>query len=145
MSEKPPATARTSAKSKAASKPASKPAKSRGAKASADKASAGKSVAARLSTEKLMSVLVGPHLSEKSSGLAERLKQFVFKVRRDADKSDIKRAVELMFDVKVTAVQVVNCMGKAKRFGRSPGRRQDWKKAYVTLAEGQDIDFLGAQ
>lgn len=104
-----------------------------------------KSLAARLSAEKLMSVLVGPHLSEKSSGLAERLKQFVFKVRTDADKSDIKRAVELMFEVKVTAVQVVNCRGKAKRFGRSPGRRQDWKKAYVTLAEGQDIDFLGAQ
>jgi len=115
------------------------------AKSAAGKPAAGKSVAARLSTEKLMSVLIGPHLSEKSSGLAERLKQFVFKVRRDADKSDIKRAVELMFEVKVTAVQVVNCMGKAKRFGRSPGRRQDWKKAYVTLAEGQDIDFLGAQ
>ena len=102
-------------------------------------------MAARLSTEKLMSVLIGPHLSEKSSRVAERLKQFVFKVRRDADKGDIKRAVELMFDVKVNAVQVMNCMGKAKRFGRSPGRRQDWKKAYVTLAEGQDIDFLGAE
>jgi large subunit ribosomal protein L23 len=124
-----------------AGKPA-KPAKP--AKPSAGKSAAGKSLAARLSTEKLMSVLIGPHLSEKSSGLAERLKQFVFKVRRDADKSDIKRAVELMFEVKVTAVQVVNCMGKAKRFGRSPGHRQDWKKAYVTLAEGQDIDFLGA-
>ena len=119
--------------------------KSGGAKSLPGKSAAGKSVAARLSTEKLMSVLIGPHLSEKSSGLAERLKQFVFKVRRDADKSDIKRAVELMFDVNVTAVQVVNCMGKAKRFGRSPGRRQDWKKAYVTLAKGQDIEFLGAQ
>ena len=119
--------------------------KSGGARSLPGKSAAGKSVAARLSTEKLMSVLIGPHLSEKSSGLAERLKQFVFKVRRDADKSDIKRAVELMFDVNVTAVQVVNCMGKAKRFGRSPGRRQDWKKAYVTLAEGQDIEFLGAQ
>ncbi len=102
-------------------------------------------LAARLSAEKLMSVLIGPHLSEKSSGLAERLKQFVFKVRRDADKPAIKKAVELMFNVEVTAVQVVNCMGKAKRFGRSPGRRQDWKKAYVTLVEGQDIDFLGAE
>ena len=109
------------------------------------KPGAGTSVAAKLSNEKLMSVLVGPHLSEKSSRIAERLKQFVFKVRRDADKSEVKRAVELMFDVKVTAVQVVNVMGKAKRFGRSPGRRQDWKKAYVTLAEGQDIDFLGAE
>jgi large subunit ribosomal protein L23 len=66
-------------------------------------------------------------------------------VRRDADKADIRRAVELMFDVKVTNVRVVNVSGKAKRFGRSPGRRQDWKKAYVTLAEGQDIDFLGAE
>jgi large subunit ribosomal protein L23 len=119
------------------------PAKAKGAPAG--KTGAGTSVAARLSNEKLMSVLVGPHLSEKSSRIAERLKQFVFKVRSDAGKSDVKRAVELMFDVQVTAVQVVNCMGKAKRFGRSPGRRQDWKKAYVTLAPGQDIDFLGAE
>lgn len=143
---------------KAATKPAAKKAKaprksaaksgtakSGTAKSGADKAGAGLSVAARLSKEKLMSVLVGPHLSEKSSRLNERLKQFVFKVRRDADKPEIKRAVELMFDVQVTAVQVVNTMGKAKRFGRSPGRRQDWKKAYVTLAEGQEIDFLGAE
>ncbi len=122
----------------------SKVAKPRASRTAAEKAAAGKSLAARLNNEKLMTVLVGPHLSEKSSRLAERLKQFVFKVRRDADKSDVKRAVELMFDVKVTAVQVVQVMGKAKRFGRSPGRRQDWKKAYVTLAEGQDIDFLGA-
>jgi len=119
--------------------------KSRAAKPAKSAKGEGKSLAARLSNEKLMSVLVGPHLSEKSSRIAERLKQFVFKVRPDADKSDIKRAVELMFEVQVTAVQVVNCMGKAKRFGRSPGRRQDWKKAYVTLAEGQDIDFLGAE
>lgn len=99
----------------------------------------------KLSDERYTTVLVGPHLSEKSSLLAEKLKQFVFKVRRDADKADIRRAVELMFDVKVTDVRVVNVAGKAKRFGRSPGRRQDWKKAYVTLAEGQDIDFLGAE
>lgn len=120
-------------------------AKAATSKSGSAKSAAGKSLAARLSNEKLMTVLIGPHLSEKSSRLAERLKQFVFKVRRDADKSEIKRAVELMFDVNVTAVQVVNAMGKAKRFGRSPGRRQDWKKAYVTLAEGQDIDFLGAE
>lgn len=118
--------------------------KSGSAKSGSAKSGAG-SLAARLNNEKLMTVLIGPHLSEKSSRLADRLKQFVFKVRRDADKSEIKRAVELMFDVKVTAVQVVNAMGKAKRFGRSPGRRQDWKKAYVSLAEGQDIDFLGAE
>ena len=146
------AAASKAAKPKAAKPKVSKPkvAKAKAAKAKAAKTVASKgapvlSLAARLSTEKLMSVLIGPHLSEKSSGLAERLKQFVFKVRRDADKPSIKRAVELMFDVNVTAVQVVNCMGKAKRFGRSPGRRQDWKKAYVTLVEGQDIDFLGAE
>ena len=140
-----PVTAKPVTAKTVAAKPAKVPKPAKVAKSPAGKSATGKSVAARLSTEKLMSVLIGPHLSEKSSGLAERLKQFVFKVRRDADKSDIKRAVELMFEVKVTAVQVVNCMGKAKRFGRSPGRRQDWKKAYVTLAEGQDIDFLGAQ
>jgi large subunit ribosomal protein L23 len=123
---------------------AAKKAPARG-KAAADKPGAGLSLAAKLNNEKLMSVLVGPHLSEKGSRIAEQLKQFVFKVRRDAGKSEVKRAVELMFDVKVTAVQVVNVMGKAKRFGRSPGHRQDWKKAYVTLAEGQDIDFLGAE
>ncbi|MEZ5565616.1 MAG: 50S ribosomal protein L23 [Gammaproteobacteria bacterium] len=98
-----------------------------------------------MNNERLMTVLLGPHLSEKSSRLADRHQQFVFKVRRDADKSAIKRAVELMFSVNVLAVQIVNVMGKAKRFGRSPGRRQDWKKAYITLAEGQDIDFLGAE
>jgi len=77
----------------------------------------------KLADERYTTVLVGPHLSEKSSLLADKLKQFVFKVRRDADKADIRRAVELMFDVKVTNVQVVNVGGKAKRFGRSPGRR----------------------
>lgn len=95
--------------------------------------------------EALMSVLIGPHLSEKSTRTAEAHNQVVFKVRRDADKAHIRRAVELMFDVKVTSVQVVNGAGKVRRFGRTPGRRQDWKKAYVTLAEGQTIDFLGAE
>ncbi|MBN8280101.1 MAG: 50S ribosomal protein L23 [Gammaproteobacteria bacterium] len=104
-----------------------------------------KSLAARLSNEKLMSVLIGPHLSEKGSRISEQLKQFVFRVRTDADKATVKRAVELMFEVQVESVQVVNCMGKARRFGKTPGRRQDWKKAYVTLAEGQDIDFMGAE
>ncbi|MCE7902997.1 MAG: 50S ribosomal protein L23 [Gammaproteobacteria bacterium PRO9] len=98
-----------------------------------------------MNNERLMSVLLGPHLSEKSSRLADRHKQFIFKVRRDADKPEIGRAVELMFGVDVLEVQVVNVAGKAKRFGRSPGRRKDWKKAYVTLAEGQDIDFSGAE
>lgn len=134
-------------KAKVAKPKVAKPkvAKAKTGKGGAAKGAPVPTLAARLSAEKLMSVLIGPHLSEKSSGLAERLKQFVFKVRRDADKPAIKKAVELMFSVEVTAVQVVNCMGKAKRFGRSPGRRQDWKKAYVTLVEGQDIDFVGAE
>lgn len=93
--------------------------------------------------EALMNVLIGPHLSEKSSRVAEKARQIVFKVRRDAGKNEIRQAVELMFKVNVMAVQVVNVPGKVKRFGSTPGRRSSWKKAYVTLAEGQDIDFLG--
>jgi large subunit ribosomal protein L23 len=95
--------------------------------------------------EALMTVLIGPHLSEKSSRAADTRRQYVFRVRPDADKPQIRRAVELMFGVKVAGVQVVHTFGKVKRFGRTPGVRQDWKKAYVTLAEGQDIDFLGGQ
>ena len=94
--------------------------------------------------ERLMSVVLGPHLSEKSSAVGERNKQIVFKVRRDSSKDEIRRAVELLFEVKVLNVQVVNVLGKAKRFGNRPGRRQDWKKAYVSLAEGSDINFMGS-
>jgi large subunit ribosomal protein L23 len=90
-----------------------------------------------------MTVLVGPHVSEKTTEVADNHNQFVFKVRRDSTKSEIRRAVELLFEVKVTGVQVVNCRGKIKRFGRDYGQRQHWKKAYVTLAEGQGIDLLG--
>lgn len=94
--------------------------------------------------ERLMSVLLGPHVSEKTTNVADQYNQFVFKVRRDSTKSEISRAVELLFDVTVKNVQVVNCRGKIKRFGQDYGRRQNWKKAYVTLAEGQNIDFIGA-
>jgi large subunit ribosomal protein L23 len=96
-------------------------------------------------SEALMSVLIGPHLSEKGSRASESLRQFVFRVRPDASKAQIRKAVELMFEVKVTGVRVVNVLGKYRRFGSTPGRRKDWKKAYVTLAEGQDIQFLGAE
>jgi len=95
--------------------------------------------------ERLMKILLSPHISEKSSLAAERDKQFVFKVARDADKREIKRAVELMFDVKVAAVCVTNVKGKSKRFSNIGGRRVSWKKAYVSLEAGHDIDFLGAQ
>ncbi len=93
--------------------------------------------------ERLMTVVIGPHLSEKATIAGDRDKQVVFRVRRDASKAEIRRAVEMLFEVKVEGVQVVNVMGKVKRFGRTPGRRQDWKKAYVSLAEGSDISFMG--
>jgi large subunit ribosomal protein L23 len=91
-----------------------------------------------------MAVLVAPHVSEKSARVADR-NQIVFRVVRDATKPEIKAAVELMFEVKVDAVQVVNVAGKAKRFGGRPGKRSDFKKAYVKLAQGQTIDFAGVE
>lgn len=98
-----------------------------------------------MNQDRLMTVLLGPHVSEKSTNVAEAHNQVVFKVRRDATKTEIARAVELMFEVKVENVSVVNHRGKIKRFGQVPGRRKHWKKAYVSLAEGQDIDFMGAE
>jgi large subunit ribosomal protein L23 len=98
-----------------------------------------------LNRERLMTVLLGPHISEKSTVVAEKNNQICFKVRRDSTKTEIARAVELMFEVEVEQVTVANVRGKNKRFGMTRGRRADWKKAYVKLAEGHDIDFLGAE
>jgi len=95
-----------------------------------------------LSKERLMSVLIAPYVSEKQARIAESDNAFVFRVRRDATKPDIKAAVELMFEVKVADVNVVNVGGKNKRFGQRLGRRQDFKKAYVRLAPGQKIESL---
>ncbi len=97
------------------------------------------------SKERLMTVLVAPHVSEKGALVAEKHNQVVFRVLRDSTKPEIKAAVELMFEVKVDSVRVVNVAGKAKRFGGRPGKRSDWKKAYVSLAEGQSIDFAGVE
>lgn len=97
-----------------------------------------------MNEERLMKVLMAPHISEKSTIAADQNNQIVFKVATDATKPEIKKAVELLFDVKVDRVQVSNVKGKVKRFGAKIGRRSDWKKAYVTLQEGQEIDFLGA-
>lgn len=96
-----------------------------------------------LHQERLMTVIEGPHLSEKSHIVAEN-NQIVFRVRTDATKAEIKKAVELLFEVKVESVSVINVRGKIKRFGQAYGQRSGWKKAYVTLAEGSEIDFLGA-
>ena len=98
-----------------------------------------------MNTERLSKILVAPLVSEKSTRLADSHRQFAFKVLPDATKPEIRAAVEKMFDVKVTDVRVLNQRGKVKRFGQTIGRRSDWKKAYVTLAEGSDIDFAGAE
>jgi large subunit ribosomal protein L23 len=95
--------------------------------------------------ERLMNVIYSPHLSEKSTIVGDIHNQIVFKVRPDATKHEIRKAVELLFDVKVDGVTVINCRGKIKRHGVHSGRRAAWKKAYVRLAEGSQIDFLGAE
>ena len=95
-------------------------------------------------TERLISILIVPHVSEMSARLSEKNGQYVFRVRRDASKPEIRAAVELMFSVEVEAVQVVNVAGKQKRFGAMVGRRSDWKKAYISLKSGQTIDLSGA-
>ena len=98
-----------------------------------------------ISKERLINVLIAPHVSEKSARIAELGNQYVFRVRTDATKPEIRAAVEFMFEVKVDKVRVVNQAGKSKKFGRSMGRRSDWKKAYVRLAEGQAIEMAGAE
>ena len=95
--------------------------------------------------ERLMSILLGPHVSEKSARVGDKHNQVVFRVRRDADKHEVRQAVEKMFEVKVADVQVVNVGGKDKRFGARLGRRSDWKKAYVRLAPGSEINLAGEQ
>lgn len=94
-----------------------------------------------MNDERLFQILVAPVISEKSTRLADKHGQVVFKVIPSATKSEVKQAVEKAFDVKVETVQVVNMRGKIKRFGRTPGVRSNWKKAYVRLKEGYDIDF----
>lgn len=97
-----------------------------------------------LMKSKLASVLRAPVISEKSTLAAEANKQFVFNVQKKATKHQIKQAVELMFEVQVDSVRVLNVKGKKKRFGQTLGKRSDWKKAYVKLKEGHDIDFSAA-
>lgn len=98
---------------------------------------------AAMNEERLMTVLVAPHVSEKTTMSADKNNQHIFRVLPDARKNEIKRAVEKLFKVKVAAVNTMNMTGKHKRFGRSQGRRSDWKKAIVTLEQGHDIDFGG--
>jgi len=95
--------------------------------------------------EYLLQVLLKPHLSEKSTITAEKHRQFVFKVLPDATKPEIKQAVEMLFNVKVDSVRVCNVKSKERRFKQLLGRRKGWKKAYVALKEGHDIDFVGTK
>jgi len=96
-----------------------------------------------MNVDRLHQIIRAPLISEKANRVAENDNQVVFKVSRDATKAEIRQAVESLFEVRVTKVNTLNVKGKTKRFGRSMGRRSDWKKAYVTLAEGSEIDFLG--
>lgn len=96
-----------------------------------------------ISEERLLKVLVAPHVSEKSTMANEISNTVVFKVTKDANKAEIKAAVEKLFEVEVNSVRTLNVKGKTKRHGQSFGKRSDWKKAYVVLKEGQDIDFVG--
>ena len=95
-----------------------------------------------MNDERLMQILLAPVVSEKSTRVADANRQAVFKVVKSASKAEIRRAVELMFGVEVERVTTATVNGKRKMFQRRPGRRSDWKKAYVTLKPGQDIDFL---
>ncbi|MDD1628398.1 MAG: 50S ribosomal protein L23 [Methylococcaceae bacterium] len=92
----------------------------------------------------LAGVLEAPIISEKSTNAAEKNNQFVFKVQKTATKKQVKNAVELMFGVEVDSVHVLNVKGKQKRVGKSLGQRSDWKKAYVKLKPGNDIEFSAA-
>ena len=99
----------------------------------------------QFSQERLMKVLVAPQISEKATYVADKNEQVVFRVATNATKPEIKAAVEMMFKVNVNSVQVANVKGKVKRTGRFVGRRNDWKKAYVCLAAGQEINFAASE
>ncbi len=98
-----------------------------------------------MSNDRLFNVLLAPRVTEKSARVGEQGNQYVFKVASEATKADIRAAVEAMFEVEVESVRVVNVKGKSKTFKMRPGKRSDWKKAYVRVQEGQVIDFLGGE
>ncbi len=101
--------------------------------------------AKKYSAERLMNVVLAPVVSEKSTMLADKNRQYAFRVADDATKPEIKAAVELLFKTQVESVRVANVKGKERRFGRMLGRRRNWKKAYVSLAEGQEINFAATE
>ena len=99
----------------------------------------------KISEERLMQVILAPVISEKSTMIADKREQVALRVATNATKPEIKAAVELLFKVQVKDVQVANVKGKTKRFGRSFGRRANWKKAYVCLQPGQELNFVAGE
>jgi large subunit ribosomal protein L23 len=99
----------------------------------------------KYNVDRLMKVVLAPVVSEKSTMLADRSRQYVFRVADDASKPEIKAAIELLFKAKVDSVTVSNVKGKAKRFGRFGGRRRNWKKAFVCLEPGPEINFAATE
>ena len=98
-----------------------------------------------MSDNRLYQVLLSPRVTEKTTQVGEDSNQYVFHVVKDASKSEVKGAIELLFDVNVESVRMVNVKGKTKAFRMRPGKRSDWKKAYVRVQEGQVIDFLAGE
>jgi len=99
----------------------------------------------KYAADRLMNVVLAPVVSEKSTLVADKNRQYVFRVADSATKPQVKAAIELLFKTKVQSVTVLNVKGKKKRFGRFIGRRNNWKKAYVRLAAGQEINFAATE
>lgn len=99
----------------------------------------------KFSDARLLQVILAPQVSEKSTYVADKHEQVIFRVASDATKPEVKAAVEMLFKVEVDSVQMANVKGKQKRFGRFMGRRSDWKKAFVCLKPGQEINFVAGQ
>ena len=99
----------------------------------------------KYAAERLMNVVLAPVVSEKSTLVADKNRQYVFRIADDATKPQVKAAIELLFKTKVQSVTVLNVKGKKRRFGRFMGRRRNWKKAYVRLAAGQEINFAATE
>ncbi len=98
-----------------------------------------------MNKNRLYQVLLNPRVTEKSSRVGESSNQYVFQVASDANKAEVRAAVESLFEVNVESVRIVNVKGKTKSFKTRPGKRSDWKKAYVRVQEGQTLDFLNAE
>jgi large subunit ribosomal protein L23 len=101
--------------------------------------------ALKVNEERLLNILMAPQISEKATYVAEKNEQVIFRVVSDATKPEVKAAVEMLFKVTVESVQIAVVKGKQKRFGKFNGRRSDWKKAYVCLAPGQEINFAASE